>query len=129
MSRFHFTLCRYFLGHVTCQNLSWQGFLITLEQVNIFSGQKKKDLNEQTSMVRHCNLSLYANYSSRDEHAKILAMTYRIYSINRPGRLLNFWTLRVGAYSRWALIKFSPFSASEVCLFCNKTVNANNKTQ
>ena len=45
---------------------------------------------------------------------------YRIYLINRPGRLLNFWTLRVGAYSRWglirgwALIKFSPFSASEV---------------
>ena len=25
---------------------------------------------------------------------------YRIYSINRPERLLNFWTLRVGAYSR-----------------------------
>ena len=25
---------------------------------------------------------------------------YGIYSINRPGRLLNFWTLRVGAYSR-----------------------------
>ena len=39
------------------------------------------------------------------------------------------------AYSRWALIqgwaliKFSPFSASEVCLFCNKTINANNKTR
>ena len=31
--------------------------------------------------------------------------TYRIYSINRPGRLLNFWTLRVGAYSRWAVIQ------------------------
>ena len=30
---------------------------------------------------------------------------YRIYSINRPGRLLNFWTLRVGAYSRWSLIR------------------------
>ena len=29
----------------------------------------------------------------------------------------------------WALIKFSPFSASEVCLFCNKTINANNKTR
>ena len=60
---------------------------------------------------------------------------YRIYSINRPGRLLNFWTLRVGAYSRWALIrgwaliKFSPFSASVVCLFCNKTINGNNKTR
>ena len=25
---------------------------------------------------------------------------YRIYSINHPGRLLNFWPLRVGAYSR-----------------------------
>ena len=25
---------------------------------------------------------------------------YHIYSINHPGRLLNFWTLRVGAYSR-----------------------------
>ena len=60
---------------------------------------------------------------------------YRIYSINRPGRLLNFWTLRVGAYSRWALIrgweliKFSPFSASVVCLFCNKRIYANNKTR
>ena len=61
---------------------------------------------------------------------------YRIYSINRPGRSLNFWTLRVGAYLRlaliqgWALIKFSSFSASELCLFCNKTINyANNKTR
>ena len=26
--------------------------------------------------------------------------SYRIYSINRPGRLSNFWTFRVGAYSR-----------------------------
>ena len=25
-------------------------------------------------------------------------IVYRIYSINRPGHLLNFWTLRVGAY-------------------------------
>ena len=55
-------------------------------------------------------------------------LNYRIYSIKRPGRLLNFWTLRVGAYSRWALIrgwaliKFSPFSAV-VSLFCNKTIN------
>ena len=64
-----------------------------------------------------------------------LFQNYRIYSINRPGRLLNFWTLRVGVYSRWALIrgwaliKFSPFSATEVCLFCNKTINGNNKTR
>ena len=25
LSRFHFTCSRYFLGHVTCQNLPWQG--------------------------------------------------------------------------------------------------------
>ena len=31
--------------------------------------------------------------------------SYRIYLINRPGRLLNFWTLRVGTYSRWALFE------------------------
>ncbi len=30
---------------------------------------------------------------------------YRIYLIKRPGRLLNFWTLRVGVYSGWALIR------------------------
>ena len=51
---------------------------------------------------------------------------YRIYSINRPGRLLNFWTLRVGAYSRWAFIRgwaltnFSPFLASVVVYFTTK---------
>ena len=70
---------------------------------------------------------------------KITTDKYRIYWINRPGRLSNFWTLRVGAYLRWALIrgwaliKFSPLnSTSEVCLFCSKTANAiilNNKTQ
>ena len=66
---------------------------------------------------------------------KAIKNVYRIYSINCPGRLLNFWALRVGADSRWALIrgwvliKFSPFSASEVCLFCNKTINANTKRQ
>ena len=41
----------------------------------------------------------------------------------------------MGAYSRWALIrgwaliKFSTFSARAVCLFCNKTINGNNKTR
>ena len=37
---------------------------------------------------------------------------YRIYLIKCPGSLLSFWTLTVGAYSGWALIKLSPFSAS-----------------
>ena len=48
------------------------------------------------------------------------SLPYYFYSINR---LLNFWTSRVGAYSRWALIrgweliKFSPFSAISVVFF------------
>ena len=41
----------------------------------------------------------------------------------------------MGAYSRWvlirgcALIKFSAFARSATCIFCNKTVNGNNKTR
>ena len=38
----------------------------------------------------------YQRFNVRFEHY----LHYRIYSINRPERLLNFWTLRVGAYWR-----------------------------
>ena len=31
---------------------------------------------------------------------RMLGLEYRIYSINRPGRVLHFWILRVGAYLR-----------------------------
>ena len=57
---------------------------------------------------------------------------YRIYWIHRPRRVLNFWTMRVCAYSRWALIrgwvliKFSTFWAIVVCLFGSKTINLSN---
>ena len=76
-------------------------------------------------------------FSFRDEDVVpfTFEVDYRIYSINRPGRLLNFGTLRVGANSRWALIpgwaliKFSTFSASVVCSFCKKTINSKNKTR
>ena len=66
---------------------------------------------------------------------------YRIYSINRPGRLLNFWTLRVGAYSRWALIRgwtliintliinFHHFQQVKYVYFATKQQKANNKTR
>ena len=44
-------------------------------------------------------------------------LDYRIYSINPPGRLLNFWTLRVSAYSRWALIRgWAPVSYTHLTL-------------
>ena len=40
---------------------------------------------------------------------------YRIYSINRPGRLLNFWILRVGANSGLGAYKiFNIFSKSSM---------------
>ena len=44
-----------------------------------------------------------AKMATRSKDASLFI--YRIYSINRPGRLLNFSTLRVGANSRWALIR------------------------
>ena len=55
--------------------------------------------------------------------------TILIYSINRPGSLLNFWSLRVGTFSRWLLIqswvlKFSPFSACKGSMFI---LHQNNK--
>ena len=56
-----------------------------------------------------------------------VSVNYRIYSINRPGRLLHFWTLREALIRGWAIIKFSSFLASAVCLFCNKTIYGNNK--
>lgn len=55
-------------------------------------------------------------------------LRYGIDSIKRPGRLLNFWTSRVGTYSRWmiiqvwVLIKFSPFLTSS-----NFILQQNNK--
>ena len=39
-------------------------------------------------------------YGAANRDILTLKCEYRIYSINRPGRLLNFWTVRVGAYSR-----------------------------
>ena len=41
-----------------------------------------------------------------------------------PWALIKFF-----GRGEWALIKFSPFSASVACLFCNKTINGNNKTR
>ena len=48
-------------------------------------------------------VSCFSTVLSKNNNNNLLR--YRIYSINRHGRLLNFWTLRVGAYSRWALIQ------------------------
>ena len=51
-----------------------------------------------------------------------LNVAYRIYSIKRPGRLLNFWTLRVivRLFEAGRLLTFHHFQKVE-SLFCNKT--------
>ena len=89
-----------------------------------------KDLSYLPKRFTHLYRALYA-WRRAQKHI----FYYRIYWINRPGRLLNFWTLRMGVYSRWALmrgwalIKFSPFSTSVVCIFWKKTVSGNNKSR
>ena len=78
------------------------------------------------------------SYTSQDSppQCRLTVLTIIVLiRLNCPGHSLNFGTLKVGAYLRWALIggwaliKFSTFSASVVCLFCNKTVTVNNKTR
>ena len=51
-------------------------------------------------------------------HLKFLiSFSYRIYSINRPGRLLHFWTLGVGAYSRLGAYQIlTIFSKWSMCI-------------
>ena len=44
LSRFHFTRCRYFLGHVACRNLPWQGLLL-VSLVNILQMEGRYQLN------------------------------------------------------------------------------------
>ena len=50
------------------------------------------------------------------KNSQFLYFKYRIYSINSPGRLLNFLDLENGRL------------LSVVCIFRNKTINGNKKT-
>ena len=75
---------------------------------------KDGDVKQSPHNVR----PLFSGTARTFKEVKKLA-NHRIYLVKRPGRLLNFWTFRVGAYSRWAFIrgwahtKFSPFSVSK----------------
>ena len=53
--------------------------------------------NNNNNNINHNHNNHNHNHNNNNTLVKYI---YRIYSINRPGRLLNFWTLRVGAYSR-----------------------------
>ena len=45
VSRFHFTRCRYFLSHVACRNLPWQGLINDGDNIFQNAEQKKCDVN------------------------------------------------------------------------------------
>ena len=68
-------------------------------------------------------------------HISFPVLRYRIYLINHPGYLLNFGTLRMSVYWRWALIRswvrikiFTIFSNSSMFIL-QQTINGNNKTR
>ena len=68
----------------TFVEISWPGF-----------SPPENKINKPASNKRRVFLAAVFHFKAAVEEHE-----YRIYSINRPGRLLNFWTLRVGAYSR-----------------------------
>ena len=53
---------------------------------------------------------------------KTVVHCYRIYSINRPGRLFNFGPTRLALIRGWVFIIFSKFSVSKDIL--GSTINA-----
>ena len=72
-------------------------------------------------LKRQLKINNVDTYQFVNEKWEINKFFYHIYLINHPEHLLNFSTLRAGAYLR------PPLSASVICLFCNKTINGNNK--
>ena len=74
--------------------------------------EKKKDFNyyaQCKSLINLITQTITHLLYDRDKHKSVqvnlhCSENYRTYSIKRRGRLFNFWTFRVGAYSRWALI-------------------------
>ena len=67
-------------------------------------------------MVFACDVWCIADVSSVSHASEPRC---RIHSNKRPGRFFNVWIFRVGAYSRWTLIKLLPFSArhfQKVCI-------------
>ena len=55
LSPFHFKLCRYFLGHVACRNLPWQGLTI----VKGISHGKKSRCKFNAGLVYRGNMCSY----------------------------------------------------------------------
>ena len=66
-------------------------------------GQRKPELRPDWSSPHFSAISIHHFHIAQNTPfypKRLHKHPYRIYSINRPGRLFNFWTLRVGAYSR-----------------------------
>ena len=75
---------------------------------------------------------LKVNKSCSQKCAKVY---YRIFSINRPGRLLHFWTLRVALirggrlFEAGRLLNFLHFQQVKYVYFATEQQKANNKTR
>ena len=65
--------------------------------MKLYDFKKKKSIPSCAKIARELAYPLNMFYEVVSS-MMLWACNYRIYSINRPGRLLNFWTLRVGAY-------------------------------
>ena len=59
-------------------------------------GHKVRLPEQKDSLFKMLKLIVKCLSCLRLKTLKTTPRSYRIYSINRPGRLLNFWTLRVG---------------------------------
>ena len=68
------------------------------------------DPNSNTYFISFTTVRLNQSQVVKGLGQRLLPAKISISSIKRPGRLFIFSTFRVGAYSRWALIKFSQES-------------------
>ena len=60
--RFHFTLCRYFLGHFTCRNLPWQGLATRAVSFGVKKEKRAIVLSEKRKGAGLFEALLFSHY-------------------------------------------------------------------
>ena len=90
--------------------------LLTKPDLLKFSCSCEHVLSKTKSVTPHffyiSDIAISSSFHGKIFRKKSMVEKFRANVLKRPGRLFNFWTFRVGAYSRWALIKVSPFSVT-----------------
>ena len=119
------------------QNALSQSLIYTEFPISVFCRVEKRDPKRIFSIIDLYRISHISSLrlkplrapSSRQTTTWVMLQlssawrlwAYRIYSINRPGRLLNFWTLRVGIEAQGGQIVISflfftfPFLCFTLC--------------